>query len=216
LPFAILPFGTANNIARSIGYDGPSDALVRRWDGARLVPFDLGLARGSWGDKRFLEGVGIRLIPDFMRTANDLLEEKGEQEADAELEVARRVFRETVALLKPQRCQLTADGERLDGDFLLVEILNIRSIGPQLRLMPDADPSDGMLDLVTAGEDGRDELLELLESGPDENVPALPTRRVRCVELLNWRGLHIDDQLEDSEAGAVSVAVEPGKIRFLV
>src|SRR5262249_34618145 len=80
---------------------------------------------------------------------------------------------------------VTADGERLDGDYLLVQVLNIRSVGPNLVLSPDADPADGFLDLVLAGENERDALRALLgEDGADGNLAAsLPVRRVRSVEV---------------------------------
>ncbi|HEY7111601.1 MAG TPA: diacylglycerol kinase family protein [Thermoanaerobaculia bacterium] len=215
-PFAILPFGTANNIARVLGYDGPLDALPRRWANGRRMAFDVGVARGKWGERRFLEGVGIRLIPEFLRTAKERLEENGDGDAGAQLELSRRVFRETLALLKPQRCALTVDGDRLEGEFLFVEVLNIGAIGPRLSILPEADPSDGFLDLVTAGEEGRDELLALLDENPSGGRPALPTRRVRRVEMLDWGSLHIDGKIEAGDDGAVSVGVEPGRVEFLV
>jgi len=215
-PFAILPFGTANNIARMLGFDAPLDELPRRWRNGRRMAFDLGVARGKWGERRFLEGVGIRLIPEFLRKAKERLAEDGHGDADAQLGLARRVFRETLALLKPQRCALTADGDRLDGEFLFVEILNIGAIGPRLSILPEADPSDGLLDLVTAGEEGRDELLAVLDADPSGKRPSLPTRRVRRVEVLEWTSLHIDGKVEDGDDGAVSVSLEPGRVEFLV
>ena len=63
IPLAVLPLGTANNIARTLHADAPSEQLVACWDTAERRRLDLGVARGPWGERRFLEGVGIGLVP---------------------------------------------------------------------------------------------------------------------------------------------------------
>ena len=62
LALAVLPLGTANNIALSLGCDGPLDALIEHWTQARVIHADLGVARGPWGERRFVEGVGGGLV----------------------------------------------------------------------------------------------------------------------------------------------------------
>src|SRR6185369_915874 len=62
LPLAILPLGTANNIATSLGIEGPTEALVAGWATARRSPLDLGVATGPWGTRRFIESVGGGLV----------------------------------------------------------------------------------------------------------------------------------------------------------
>ena len=54
-------------------------------------------------------------------------------------------------------------GHEISDEFLLVEMLNIRSIGPNLVFGPDASPSDGYFDVVMAQECHREELLTYLE-----------------------------------------------------
>src|SRR5690349_77507 len=41
IPFAILPLGTANNTARTLGIFGELDALIAGWQVGRLRGFDL-------------------------------------------------------------------------------------------------------------------------------------------------------------------------------
>ncbi|HEY7575253.1 MAG TPA: diacylglycerol kinase family protein [Thermoanaerobaculia bacterium] len=217
LPLAVLPFGTANNIARALGIDGPLDELARRWDRGRRVRFDLGKVRGDWGETLFLEGVGARLIPKFMKAAKARLKKEKTKDAEAQLEIARRVFREAVETLEPRRLRMTADGIRIDGKFLMVQVLNIPSIGPALPVAPSSDLSDGVFDLVVAGEEHRDDLAALLDRKPDEPRPKLPTWHVRRVEIRACPAIHVDDELRPSaETGDVSIDIVAGKVEFLV
>ena len=59
IPLAILPVGTANNIAHALGLNGEIDALIARLETATPVRLDVGVARGPWGKRRFVEAVGF-------------------------------------------------------------------------------------------------------------------------------------------------------------
>jgi diacylglycerol kinase (ATP) len=59
VPIAILPLGAANNIASALGLDGAPRQLARALAGSHPVKFDVGIARGPWGDVLFVEGVGL-------------------------------------------------------------------------------------------------------------------------------------------------------------
>ena len=50
IPIAILPMGTANNVATSLGVKHLAiDELIFGWTSARRVKFDVGNAKGPWG-----------------------------------------------------------------------------------------------------------------------------------------------------------------------
>ncbi len=61
VPFAILPIGTANNIAKTLGLMGDARMLVDSWSQEREhgIPFDIGEVNG----KRFVESVGVGRSP---------------------------------------------------------------------------------------------------------------------------------------------------------
>ncbi len=58
VPFAALPIGTANNIAKTLELLGDAHELVRSWEAPDLEPIDLGEVRAGGESRRFVEGVG--------------------------------------------------------------------------------------------------------------------------------------------------------------
>src|SRR5689334_24657711 len=58
LPLAVLPLGTANNIAFTLGLGGPLERQVQGWHDAPALPLDSGALEGIEGPALFVEGVG--------------------------------------------------------------------------------------------------------------------------------------------------------------
>lgn len=63
-PMAMLPLGTANNIATNLGCTAPVDALISHWSQARSGHIDLGRVSGPFGERHFLESVGGGLVAE--------------------------------------------------------------------------------------------------------------------------------------------------------
>ena len=217
IPLAILPFGTANNIALSLGIEGTLSELIQRWDRATRTSFDVGVARGPWGSRAFVEAMGAGLIVAGIKAAQPHVDHI--DDADTRLRAAREAFREALIDLEAQPVTLRLDGRRVTGSFLLIEIMNIGSIGPQLQLASDIDSRDGLLAVVTAREAHRSRLIDYLSHRIDGRAfdLELPTERARQVEVDGWTEIHIDDQVRrglDNETIAASIA--PGAVTVLV
>lgn len=169
IPIAVLPQGTANNLAATLELtEIPLQQLVAGWATARRLAFDVGVARGPWGQDIFLESLGTGLF-GWMTCRfddvgeQDLGEHDGGEAKDVELRAARRFLRDQLRQFSARPLQIRLDERDLSGEFLLFEAMNARSIGPNLRLAPAADPGDGLLDIVLVSADDRAKLNEHLQ-----------------------------------------------------
>jgi diacylglycerol kinase (ATP) len=69
IPLSVLPLGTANNLARSLGFVGSAEQIIPRLESGKKRTFDVGVARGPWGMQFFFEAVGGGLLADYVQAA---------------------------------------------------------------------------------------------------------------------------------------------------
>lgn len=217
VPLAVLPLGTANNIAKALHSEAPSEELVKCWDTASRRHLDLGVARGPWGERKFLEGVGFGLVPAAITSVHT--KPFTAEDVPEKLERARIRYCQVLSRLQPRRSTLILDGTSITGDFLLVEVLNIRSVGPNLVVCPDADPSDGYFSVVTATEDHREAVAGYLQDLVEgrESTLMLPTMRAREIEIETVEDVHVDDDVVRFPMSAtMSVEIAAAAVEFLI
>ena len=94
VPVAIVPTGTANDIARSLGIDGEPKAIVEGWDMGRRRRFDIGNAHGPWGCRPFAEGVGFGAVAESRRRVPNV-------DGGDKIRAGRDALRATVAEAAP-------------------------------------------------------------------------------------------------------------------
>jgi diacylglycerol kinase (ATP) len=227
VPLALLPLGTANNIAKALGVEGSVGEVIAGLASARPRRFDAGLVKGAWGESHFLEAVGLGAFAVTMCLVESRADHR-EGRADHEdfgitrdLRFLNRVLRD----LRPQGWHIEVDGQDLSGDYLLCEVMNSPSIGPNLQLAPRADIGDGMFDVVLATERERDSLGAYIAArvAGDDPEPDLPTRRGRQISIIAADAeVHVDDELErpgdapSAMGGLIQLNLLPGALQFLV
>lgn len=225
VPVALLPSGTANNIARTLGLiEKPFEELVRGWQQGRRVRLDVGVAAGPWGERYFVEGLGLGIFAELL-AGSKANKRKLKKRKDA-VENALGRLRDVAERSKPIDVVARLDGKDISGRYLMLEALNLRYVGPNLHLAHDSQPGDGQFDVVLVTEEERDRVVHYLDHWQEnrERLAMLPSLRGKRLEL-EWPGfpLHIDDKLyprakaKPSEvAGLVEARLDGDTVEFLL
>ncbi len=208
VPLAIIPAGTANNIARSLGICGAPLASIAGWDFERRRRLDVGDAHGHWGCSRFVEGVGFGAFADSLRAVEAC---KGEPACPSGREALRAALRKAA----PLPLAIEIDGVALADQVVLLEVMNIAMTGPRLPLAPDARPGDGLLHISWLPADRRAGMIRWL--GSEKGAPPVEQRSGREIRLAGGgAAMRIDDRACRLKPGSeVTVRLEGGPVQVL-
>jgi len=208
LTVALLPSGTANNFAKTLGISTELADFQRSLAGWNTRKIDIGAIDNLRDAQFFMEGMGCGLIPRLI-TEMKALDTAKIRTADEELQVALGKLLEISENYRAKRATVIIDGKVYEDDYLLVEILNIRSVGPNLILAPDASPADGKFEVVLLKEADRSAFADTVRrlmrgSHPGTAVPwntitAMHEVTIRCENRL----VHVDDELITHKKGKV-------------
>lgn len=212
--FGIVPLGTANNIATSLGITADAAAVARGLRGATQQRVDVGLAIWPGGRQEFLEGVGAGAIAEAMASVED---------QDLESPAARRrsleLVPEFVARAQPKGWRIRVDGNALPDDLLLIEVLNGPLIGPGLLPAAASQPGDGLFDVAFLRVERQAACAAALRQDPLPRPLPLEVVRGREVTMeLSDTVLRIDDRFLDRQETPreLRLSFAPDQVRFLI
>lgn len=196
-PVQVLPMGTANNIATTLKIDVHNEKMANYQN---ITAFDTGEVQGMGENDFFIEGLGFGIFP---RLILEMEAKEEPEDPEDELKRSLKLLLKIVQDFEAREAIIIADEEELTGKFLLIECMNIRFIGPNFELAPNAEPGDGKFELVAVPEDGREKLMGYIEHLLDPSKKDIPLedfsqlRRVKKLRL-KWEGtdLHIDDEVD--------------------
>jgi diacylglycerol kinase family enzyme len=190
IPVAILPTGTANNVAHALGFNTGDDFVERvaRWQENERW---LHLARVEKRGKRrtFVEAVGFGAFAQMVSRAGS---GEGERSApDIAIEAIRNFLAKELRKTKPVQVAGSIDGIEFAGEYLLLECLNLPYLGPRLRLAPDEQPDAPTVTVCGIPIEAREETARCLES--KEGVATIAELgRGSHVHVSSDAGAHVD------------------------
>ncbi|MFL5267092.1 MAG: diacylglycerol/lipid kinase family protein [Stellaceae bacterium] len=216
-PLTILPLGTANNIATSLGITGEPAALIETWNPPKTRPFYRLYAKGPWGRRRITEGIGFGCFEQAM-------DEMGTQKPD--IENAREWLAEAILRTPPERLAVQFDSAALTEEFSLLEVTNIPLVGPRIHLAPFANPSDPLMMVSFVGPrlTERLEFSRWLKRAAFKAVPPVTTRAARRVVIegeirrvrLNDKNWTAKTERSENSVASVVIKAEVKPLHFLI
>ncbi|GGM53535.1 diacylglycerol kinase [Deinococcus arenae] len=208
----VIPLGTSNNIARTLGLTGDPLDIARAYRHAAPHPFDAGRVQAPWGEDVFFEAFGCGVFADVLHAYDPDAPKSPLRAAQALLS--------TLPGFQAQPVPTHVDGQDSPAPPLaLLEIMNIQSTGNSLRLAPDAHPGDGQLNLIRVNGEQRDSLLAYaaaLLRGQFDTLPSVQ-EDVAATFTLHATGqvFHVDGETRTDPGGPVHVQVWAGALHVL-
>ena len=204
----IVPVGTGNDFAGAFGLRGLSveEATARALGPARPVDA-VGTDRGRW--------VAFNVTGGFSVDVNNRADRIRFPKGPSRYTVATLL---TMPGLRHRELVITVDGQRREYRSALFAVANTPTFGGGMAICPDADPTDGLLDVAVVGPVGRATMLRLLPKVFDGGHVGH-----RHVEILRGRTIIVEgepmDLLGDGEViGAAPITLEaaPGAVQLAV
>jgi diacylglycerol kinase (ATP) len=198
----LIPAGTGNDLCRGLGMDTHDPvAAARAIASGSPRPIDVLKVNDT-----FVGGVVATGFDALVNArANAMARPKGS------LRYAVAALAE-IASFDPLPYRLVIDGEVRELDAMLLAVGNSSYYGGGMKICPDADPSDGLLDLTIVHSASRGKLLQLLPQ-------TFSGRFVRdpCVERLRARSVRVErpelagyGDGEPLPTGPLDIEVRPG------
>ncbi len=194
LQFGILPVGTANNFAHSLGIPLDLEGGLQVLRDGRPQKVDV----GRMGSENFMEAAGVGLFANLIAAFGP----SGPSAAQwlSCLRIAGPMFWNPPGY----HLKLILDGIPYEKDVTMVSVCNSNFLGKRWLIAPEALLNDGLFDVVVVGALTRWELLGFLISvvrGRDLTFPKVTLVRAKTVEISRFREghrplpIHADDHI---------------------
>jgi YegS/Rv2252/BmrU family lipid kinase len=206
-PLGIIPGGRGNDLARVLGIPDDPVAAVAVLAAGESRRIDVGEANG----KRFLGIVSVGFDSECNRLANEVTIIR------SNLVYVYSLFR-TLLTWKPARFTIRSESERTRTSGYSISVANNSTFGGGMRIAPQAELDDGLLDIITVGEVGKLRFVANLRKvfkGTHIDDEQVRMARASRVEITASRPFPVYADGEHLTELPVSVRVLPGALSVL-
>ena len=207
IPFTIIPAGTGNDFARTLGWDlADFDQQLSAVTSTEPTFIDLGLVDGEWFGA--ILSTGFDSVVN--EKANTLQWPKGPMKYNAAIAME-------LARFKPRHYEITLDDRTISTEAMLIAVSNGRSYGGGMMVCPNANISDGMFDVMVLHPVSKIEFIKVFPrvfAGTHISHPAVEIVRSKTVRIESKAIAYADGE----RIGQLPVSAEciPGAIRSWV
>jgi diacylglycerol kinase (ATP) len=210
---AVVAAGTGNDFARNLGLPVRNAArAVELISTGTTRQIDLGrVSHGSAGEKWFGGVLGAGFDAVVNARAQAMTWPRGQMRYNLAILRELPVFR-------PIPYVVEVDGHRIETRAMLVTVANTTSFGGGMRVCPDADVADGLLDVMIVHELSVPAFLRVFPkvySGTHITHPAVELHRGRRIRL-EAEGIHSQADGESFADLPIDAEVVPGALRVVV
>ena len=209
-PLGIIPLGTADDFANMVGLRTGIDAACEDISTGDTRSIDVGCVNGRYFDNNSAVG----LEPMVTITERRIKRLQG---------VPRYLYAALKAVFshEPWQMRIAWDDGEYEGPTTLVSVGNTCRTGGMFYMTPRAEPDDGHLDFVFAGELGRLRLLRLLPTtfnGSHVQYPEVTCLRTTrlTIECDPPTPIQADGELFETSATHIEYSILPGRLQVIV
>jgi len=175
----IIPTGTRNNVALSLGIPGRIEAAVALLRDGRRVRIDAGHMRSGDKGRWFLEAASVGLLSDLYPLADDLQHGNlGQLGGLLTTFVSATASKLSMVLDRAERLELTSH---------MALIGNMPYVGPNYKIAPDVSYDDGVLDVLVYSDMSKLDLIGYAVQSSTGVVedPRVKHYRVKHISILS-------------------------------
>ena len=210
---AVLPSGTGQDFGRTHGIPSKPEEAIRAITAGRTTTLDLGRVSFAGGERWYANVGSVGMSGAVARRANSMSKALGGRTT-----FYYALVREFVAWQNTEVTVTLDDGEHR-GRMHDVIVANGRWHGGGMKLAPDAEPADGLFDVVLIGDVTKLDFVTTspkLYSGGHVHHPRVDVLRSRTVQVDAAEPLPLE--LDGEQVGTTPARFEvvPGALRLRV
>jgi diacylglycerol kinase (ATP) len=216
VPLGIIPAGTGNDHAREFGIptkdpEAAADIVVGGW----TETIDLGRIQRGEGRKKCDKWFGTVAATGFDSLVTDRANRMSWPHGRLRYYIAMLA---ELSQLRKLPFRLVLDGTReIEANITLAAFGNTRSYGGGLLICPNADPTDGLLDITMAHSASRTRLVRLFPTvmkGTHVNLDEVSTARAKSIRV-ECPGINVYADGDFACPLPAEISAVPGALKIL-